>query len=213
MNKPSPPPAFARPAFVDAARAEFEAALASHADIDCVDALVVDISGVIRGKRLPRADAPRLFETGMQLPRSVYLMDVKGEMVNPFGRGVDDGDPDGTAWPVPGSISPVWGEGPKRLQFLTTMRDGDGTPTPGEPRAALERVLERFADKRLTPVIALELEFYLIDAVRDAEGRPQPPCDPRTGLRDKDNAVYSIDDLDRYAAFHAALDADRKSVV
>jgi len=207
MNKASPPPAFARPAFVDEARAEFERTLAANPDATCIDALVVDIAGTMRGKRLPIADAGRLFEYGMQLPRSVYLMDVKGEMVNPFGRGVGDGDPDGTAWPVPGSVSAVWGEGPKRLQLLTTMRNDDGTPTAGEPRAALENVIERFADRRLTPVIALELEFYLIDPLLTGMGTPQPPCDPRTGIRDKDNAVYSIDDLDRYAAFHQALDA------
>ncbi|MEJ0042033.1 MAG: glutamine synthetase family protein [Rhizomicrobium sp.] len=205
MNKATPLPAFARPAFVDAARAEFEAAVAAHPDIECVDAVVVDIAGTMRGKRLPLAEAARLFDTGMQLPRSVYLMDVKGEMVNPFDRGVGDGDPDGTAWPVPGTLSRVWGEGGKRLQLLATMRNEDGAPTGGEPRAALERVLERFADHRLTPVIALELEFYLIDRARDANGAPLPPLCPRSGRREKDNAVYSIDDLDRYAVFHAAL--------
>ncbi len=205
MNKASPPPAFARPAFVDEARLQFDAALAANPDIECVDAVVVDISGTIRGKRLPVRDAGRLFETGMQLPRSVYLMDVKGEMVNPFDRGVGDGDPDGTAWPLPGTVGRVWGEGPRRLQLLTAMRNEDGTPTDGEPRAALEHVVERFADKRLTPVVALELEFYLVDRVRGAHGGPQPPLDPRSGLREKDNAVYAIDDLDRYRVFHQAL--------
>jgi len=205
MNQASPVTTFAPPAFVARARAEFDAALAAHPGVECVDALIVDISGTIRGKRLPVADAGRLFETGMQLPRSVYLMDVKGEMVNPFGRGFGDGDPDGTAWPVPGSVARVWGEGPARLQLLTTMRNGDGAPTAGEPRAALERVLGRFAELRLTPVVALELEFYLIDRARDVHGAPQPLIDPRTGLREKDNAVYAIADLDRYRAFHAAL--------
>jgi glutamine synthetase len=207
MNKAAPIPSFARPAFVDAARADFARLVAAHPDLECVDALIVDISGAMRGKRLPLAGAARLFETGMQLPRSVYLMDVKGEMVNPFGRGFGDGDPDGTAWPVPGTLSRVWGEGPPRLQMLTTMRGEDGVPTAGEPRAALEHVLARFGELHLTPCVALELEFYLIDRARDAGGAPLPPLDPRSGARDKDNAVYSIEDLDRYGAFHAALNA------
>lgn len=205
MNQASPPPSFARPAFVETAREEFDRLVRQTPDIECVDAVIVDIAGTMRGKRLPLAQAARLFETGMQLPRSVYLMDVKGEMVNPFGRGFGDGDPDGTAWPVPGSIARVWGDGPKRLQMLTTMRNENGAPTAGEPRAALDHVLERFAELKLTPVVALELEFYLIDRARDASGAPQPPCDPLSGARDRDNAVYSIDDLDRYAAFHGAL--------
>ncbi len=205
MNKAATIPSFARPGFVEHARIEFEALVQRHPGVESVDAVLVDICGAIRGKRLPIADAHRLFETGMQLPKSVYLMDAKGEMVNPFGRGFGDGDPDGTAWPVPGTISCVWGEGPKRAQMLTTMRNEDGTPTAGEPRAALETALDRFADLRLTPVVALELEFYLIDRARDVEGSPQPPLNPRTGIRERDNAVYSIDDLDRYRVFLTAL--------
>ncbi|MGZ5940056.1 MAG: glutamine synthetase family protein [Rhizomicrobium sp.] len=205
MNKAASIPSFARPTFVEHARIEFEALVQRHPGLESVDAVLVDICGAIRGKRLPIADAHRLFETGMQLPKSVYLMDAKGEMVNPFGRGFGDGDPDGTAWPVPGTISCVWGEGPKRAQMLTTMRNEDGTPTAGEPRAALEHALDRFADLRLTPVVALELEFYLIDRARDSEGSPQTPLNPRTGVRERDNAVYSIDDLDRYRVFLTAL--------
>jgi len=205
MNKAASIPSFAGPAFVEDARAQFEALVARDKDLAFVDAVVVDICGTMRGKRLPLADASRLFETGMQLPKSVYLMDAKGEMVNPFGRGFGDGDPDGTAWPLPGTICRVWGEGPTRAQVFTTMRNDDGSPTAGEPRAALECALDRFSELRLTPVVALELEFYLIDRERDAKGAPQPPLNPRSGMRERDNAVYSIDDLDRYRAFHTAL--------
>ncbi len=205
MNKAANIPRFAKPAFVERARAEFEALVTSQPQIELVDAVLVDICGTMRGKRLPVADAGRLFETGMQIPKSVYLMDAKGEMVNPFGRGFGDGDPDGTAWPVPGTVSRVWDQGPARAQILTTMRNEDGTPTAGEPRAALELALDRFSDLRLTPVVALELEFYLVDPARDETGAPQPPLNPRTGLRERDNAVYSIDDLDRYREFLTAL--------
>src|SRR6202000_1430149 len=196
MNKAASIPDFARPAFVETARDEFHALVAAHPEIAFLDALVVDVCGTIRGKRLPVADAARLFETGMQLPRSVYLMDIKGEMVTPFGRGIDDGDPDGSSWPLPGTLTRVWGEGPPRAQVLTTMRNADGSAVAGEPRAALEGVLERFDAMGLTPVTALELEFYLIDRERDAQGAPQPPRNPRNGIREADNAVYGIDDLD-----------------
>ncbi len=205
MNKAASIPDFARPAFVETARDEFHALVAAHPEIAFLDALVVDVCGTIRGKRLPVAEAARLFETGMQLPRSVYLMDIKGEMVTPFGRGIDDGDPDGSSWPLPGTLTRVWGEGPPRAQVLTTMRNADGSAVAGEPRAALEGVLERFDAMGLTPVTALELEFYLIDCERDAHGAPQPPRNPRNGTREADNAVYGIDDLDRFHAFLGTL--------
>jgi glutamine synthetase len=214
MNKPAGMPSFARPAFVTVAKQEFDALLRAHKDIEYVDAVLPDVLGILRGKRIPISDAARLFESGMQLPRSLYLMDAHGEMTNPFGRGFGDGDPDGTAWPIPGTASLVWGEGPKRAQMLMTLRDGQGLVEASEPRAALERVAARFHDAKLTPVAALELEFYLIDRERDAKGAPQPPRNPRTGAREKAASVYGIDDLDRHRVFLGALaDAAREQRV
>jgi glutamine synthetase len=207
MNKPASVPHFARPAFVDAARTDFDLLMREHPDLHYVDAMLPDVLGILRGKRLAASDAARLFDSGMQIPRSLYLMDAHGEMTNPFGRGFGDGDPDGTAWPIPGTLSPVWGEGPKRAQMLMTLRDGQGHAEASEPRAALERVAERFHDAKLTPVAALELEFYLIDRERDAYGAPRPPLNPRNGAREKAASVYGIDDLDRYQAFLGALNA------
>lgn len=205
MNKPEKVPGFAPPAFVAAAKREFDALIKQRGDLEYIDAVVADINGVVRGKRMPVKEAGKLFESGMQLPHSVYLMDTRGEMTNPFGRGFGDGDPDGTAWPIPGTLTPVWGEGPRRAQMLMTLRDNNGVPDPAEPRATVDRVLERFAALKLNPVCALELEFYLIDPARTAEGHPQPPLDPRGGTREKVASVYGIDDLDRYQQFLTAL--------
>jgi glutamine synthetase len=207
MNKPTAIPDFARPAFVTAARAEFELLTREHPGLLYVDAILPDVLGHLRGKRLPIAEAARLFESGMQIPRSLYLMDAHGEMTNPFGRGFGDGDPDGTAWPIPGTLTPVWGEGPQRAQMFMTLRDSHGFAEASEPRAALERVAARFHDSRLTPVAALELEFYLTDRERDAGGAPLPPINPRNGAREKAASVYGIDDLDRYHGFLGALNA------
>ena len=205
MNKPTPAPAFARPAFVEKARQTLDALVEAHPDIEFVDALVSDICGTLRGKRLPLRGTSHLFESGMQIPQSIYMMDASGEMVNPFGHGFGDGDPDGTAWPIPETIQRVWGDGPKRAQMLTTLYDPSGVVHPAEPRAALERVLERFAEMKLRPVAALELEFYLIDRERGEHGQPLPPIDPVSGKRESANSVYGIEDLDRYGVFTRAL--------
>jgi glutamine synthetase len=206
MNKVSPIPGFAAPTFVAKARAEFDALRKAHPDLQYVDAVLADVIGVLRGKRMPVAEAAKLFDIGMQIPHSIYLMDANGEMTNPLGRGHGDGDPDGTAWPIPGTITRVWCEGaPSRAQMLMTLRDANGVADPAEPRATLERVLERFAEYKLTPVCALELEFYLIDPKRTDHSVPQPPLDPRSGKREKVASVYGVDDLDRYQTFLSAL--------
>ncbi|MGH6889284.1 MAG: glutamine synthetase family protein [Rhizomicrobium sp.] len=205
MNKPEPPASFPRPGFAADAEAELAAFLAAEPDIECLDAVIPDICGALRGKRFPIAEAQRLFRHGMPIPHSVYLMDAHGEMTNALGRGFSDGDPDGAAWPLPGTLSRVWASGPPRAQILMTVRDDQGIADPGEPRAALERVLDRFAELGLVPVAALELEFYLLDPVRVEFRAPQPPLDPRSGTRESAVSVFGLDDLDRYEGFVSAL--------
>jgi glutamine synthetase len=187
------------------ARAELEAILVANPAIEFVDAAISDLCGALRGKRLPVADAAKLFESGMQIPLSLHLMDVRGEMMNPSGRGYTDGDPDGTAWPIPGTIMEIWGADPPRAQLLTSLRDGNGAALSYDPRAVLERVLARFDELSLTPVAAHELEFYLIDEKRDDRGRPLPPRSPRTGQRETTPSVYGLEDLDDYQAFLKAV--------
>src|SRR5215471_5110106 len=111
-----------------AARAELEALLAAHPKIEFVDAAIADIAGNLRGKRIAASDALKLFECGMQIPLSLHLMDVRGDMMNPRGRGYTDGDPDGTAWPIPGTATQVWGADPPRAQVLMDFRDAKAAP-------------------------------------------------------------------------------------
>jgi glutamine synthetase len=79
------------------------------------------------------------------------------------------------------------------------MHELDGSPSPADPRHALARVVARFAALGLTPVAAVELEFYLLDRLPDAEGRPQPAASPVTGRRARDLQAYLLDDLDDMA--------------
>jgi glutamine synthetase len=202
MNRPINPDRTA----VHEAQAELETLLRQRPEIDFVDAAIADSCGTLRGKRIAAAEAAKLFESGMQIPLSLPLMDARGEMTNAGGRGFGDGDPDGTAWPIPGTISEVWGAERPRAQMLMRLCRADGSALDYDARNVLERVVERFDELKLTPVTALELEFYLIDRKRDASGAPQPPIDPRTGEREKIVSVYGLDDLNRYQDFLSALD-------
>jgi glutamine synthetase len=187
------------------AKEELESILLANPAITSVDAAIADISGALRGKRMSVADAPKLFDSGMQIPLSLHLMDVRGEMMNPGGRGYSDGDPDGTAWPIAGTVTVVWGADPPRAQMLMSLCDPTGVPLSYDPRSILQRVLARFAELDLTPVAAHELEFYLVDSARDERGRPQPPRSARDGLRESTPSVYGLQDLDRHQEFLTAL--------
>ena len=54
---------------------ELDRFLERHPEIGHVDAVLVDLCGIVRGKRYPRADVHKLFEGGFALPYSVHLLD------------------------------------------------------------------------------------------------------------------------------------------
>src|SRR5690606_27137356 len=61
------------------------------------------------------------------------------------------------------------------------------------------------AERGLTPVVAVELEFYLLDARLGPDGRPQTSINPRTGQRNRTTQVYYMEDLNDYQAFTDAV--------
>ncbi len=153
-----------------AAEAFFEA----NPDIEVLEAFVIDVNGVPRGKWIPRERALEVLVKGMAMPRSVYALDVWGRDVNAAGLAEGTGDPDGLCMPVPGTLSRVNWLNRATAQVMLDMRNVDGSDFQGNPRSILAGVLARYAKLKLTPVAATELEFYLIDPVRSSipSGRP-----------------------------------------
>jgi len=184
----------------EAARSEAEAFLDAHPRIQHVDALFVDINGIMRGKRYPRAEVPHLFEKGMLMPYSAMVVDVTGNTSDAGGVGFSDGDPDGTMFPVSGTLAPVpWAHEPT-AQCIVSFDDSNGGKEFLEPRNILERIDERLRADGLNAVCALELEFYLIDTQRTPDGRPQAPISPATGEREISTQVYGMEELEDYSA-------------
>ncbi|TAA46590.1 glutamine synthetase family protein [Pseudoxanthomonas winnipegensis] len=172
------------------------ATLAALPDLEAIDLLLPDMNGLLRGKRVTRQALDKVFADGICLPMSLIATDITGNTVEETGLGYDIGDEDRICRPVPGSLRPVpWTPRPT-AQLLLTMEDGAGGLFEANPRQVLARVVQRFADLGLTPVLAIELEFYLFDRLPDAHGRPQPAINPNTGTRNTSTQVYSIEDLD-----------------
>src|SRR5690606_3924242 len=117
-------------------------------------------------------------------------LDIFGEDVEEAGIAIQTGDPDGVLDPVPGSLAPVLWAGSPTAQVQVTVRMPDGSPSPFDARNVLARVAAQAAARGLTPCIALELEFFLIDA-----REPCPPLNPDYGGRLDGGQVYDIDVL------------------
>jgi glutamine synthetase len=169
-----------------------------------VDVLLADSSGVLRGKRVTIAELDGIYSKGLYLPGSMFALDVLGGTIEATGLGFDDGDADRACRPLVHTLFPVpWLE-PEVAQVQVAMHEVDGQPFFGDPYHVLGGVLERLRSTRLTPVVAIELEFYLVDRER-ASGLPQPPVSPRTGRREYRTQINSMEDLDDYSAVLADI--------
>jgi glutamine synthetase len=173
--------------------------LADNPDIAHVQVLLTDPCGVARGKSLRRHELERVYAHGRYLPGSILSLDITGADVEETGLVWDDGDADRSCFPVPGTLVRAPWHGEPTAQALLTMHELDGRPSAADPRHVLERVIDRFAQSGLTPVAAVELEFYLLDRAAGPDGRPQPAVSPVTGRRAKDLQAYWLEDVDDMA--------------
>ena len=168
--------------------------LKNNPDIECVEFVFVDINGVPRGKWARPETLIKAFKGGLRLPRSSYVLDIWGDTAPGTGLLMQAGDQDGICEPVEHSLGRVSWMSRPTAQCLISMNDQDGSPFYADPRRVLERVLQCFTDSKLQPVIALELEFYLLDAKAD-KPTARAPRIPGVGRPQAGVQVYHPDDL------------------
>ena len=182
--------------------------LARHPAIDSIDLLLSDLNGVLRGKRIPRENLEKAYVNGINLPGSVFALDITGNTIEETGLGLDIGDCDQVCRPIPGTLMPTpWLRDGRQGQLLMAMRNEHEGPFFADPRNVLAQQVQRLEAMGFTAVVALELEFYIVDRTRDDLGRVQPPRSPETGERATTSQVYSISELDEYAGFLGDIQA------
>jgi glutamine synthetase len=182
--------------------------LARHPAIDSIDLLLSDLNGVLRGKRIPRENLEKAYVNGINLPGSIFALDITGNTIEETGLGLDIGDCDQVCRPIPGTLMPTpWLRDGRQGQLLMTMRNEHDGPFFADPRNVLAQQVQRLEAMGFTAVVALELEFYIVDRTRDDLGRVQPPRSPETGERATTSQVYSISELDEYAGFLGDIQA------
>ncbi len=185
--------------------------LAGNPDITHLDTVLIDLCGQPYGKRLPRSHIAKLYQSGTPVCAAMSLIDVLGNTADPMGYGFSDGDPDAIVRPVPGRlVRAPWVSG--LAQVLCEPEDAaTGKPLWYDPRTILQQVVSRFADLNLTPVTAVELEFYLISPDRTEDGAPQPAMSPRNNRPEAAGKVLSLDKMDEFAPVIAAIEAACKA--
>ncbi|WP_417268484.1 glutamine synthetase family protein [Celeribacter baekdonensis] len=197
---------------------EAQAFLAAYPDVQAIDIVLSDLHGVGRGKIIRRHELESLFTSGRGMPASLFAQNVSGHDVEDAIACMNDGGGDSRCWPVPHTLGFQTATG--RGMVLLHMETPNGAPTPTDPRNAMMTQIARAKAMGLTPMGALELEFYLVDQERDAEGKPQPARAPMTGRRLSGTNCMSVDELDEMAPFFdavyegaAALDLPMESLI
>lgn len=179
--------------------------LAEHPEIEVIEAFVIDANGVPRGKWIPRDRAADILEFGMALPRSIYALDVWGRDVNAAGLAEGTGDPDGLCLPVNETLAPVTWLSRPTAQLMLGMKNEDGSGFYADPRNVLQSVLDRYDRAGLTPVVATELEFYLIDPVHSALDPVRPPNSRDVRWQSRQTQVLSISELHEFEVVFAEI--------
>ncbi|MFZ5963373.1 glutamine synthetase family protein [Thalassococcus sp. BH17M4-6] len=176
--------------------------LRKHPEVRTIRVAAADLNGQMRGKRVPSRFADKVVEDGTRFPLSVLNLDIWGEDIDDSPLVFDSGDADGVLKPTERGFMPMpWLEAPTALLPIWMFRE-DGRPFEGDPRHALRAVVERYRNKGLTPVVAVELEFFLID---DSGRNLQVPLSPRSGKRRKAAETMSIRALDQFDQFFTDL--------
>lgn len=176
--------------------------LKEHPEVRTIRVAAADLNGVARGKRIPARFASKVFTEGTRFPFSVLNLDIWGEDIEDSPLVFESGDEDGVLMPTERGFLPMpWLDAPTALLPIW-MFHMDGRPYAGDPRQALAAVTARYQAAGLTPVVATELEFFLID---DSGTKLRVPPSPRSGKRRTGGEILSLRALDAFDAFFTAL--------
>ncbi|WP_151669908.1 glutamine synthetase family protein [Nitrincola schmidtii] len=184
---------------------EATAFLEQYPDIDLFELFIVDANGIPRGKLLHRDELMTVFQTGRPLPSTIMGLSILGEDVENSGLVWDVGDVDCMAFPLSGSLVHLpWRQIPTAA-VQVSMHPEKGLPAAvADPRHLLIRMIDKLNAQGYYPVMACELEFYLLDPKTPKRGLPQLAAEPGGRIPD-DTQVYGLRELEQLEPFLADL--------
>ncbi len=182
---------------------ETEAFLRANPDVTWIDLILFDMNGIPRGKRFRRDDLMGLAKNGLLMPETVFILDPRGNCVEETGRLWETGDPDIPFRILEGTLRPVpTGTGRYAQAVMSVVEHNDL-----DPRGVLARQVSALATAGQTPVVAVELEFYVAKQQKNGvfrlempEGLSEDPESPMIfGFEDMDALAPFIDDIYKIA--------------
>jgi glutamine synthetase len=162
-----------------------------------VECLVPDMSGIARGKIVPAEKFLRILrDRGLRLPESIFVQTVTGDF--PEDDDVTSAEnSDIYMLPDANTIRLVpWYTEPT-AQVISDCVYADGSPVTFSPRWVLRRVLELYQARGWKPIVAPELEFFLVQINKDPDYPLLPPVG-RSGRTESGRQAYGIDAVNEF---------------
>ncbi|OWU79384.1 glutamine synthetase family protein [Phaeobacter sp. 22II1-1F12B] len=162
--------------------------------LDEVECIVSDLPGIARGKAVPASKFAR--QTSFHLPDSIFFQTITGDWGEAAGEeGFIERDmilkPDmSTATAAP------W-TGDWTLQVIHDAFDRDGDAIPFSPRNVLKRVVDLYHKQGWKPVVAPEMEFFLVARNLDPAKEIMPMMG-RSGRPAAARQAYSMTAVDEF---------------
>ncbi len=161
--------------------------------LDEVECLVADIAGVARGKAMPASKFSQ--QKQFYLPNSIFLQTITGDWVDLEGN--DWTEPDMVLRPDLSTATAAPWTADWTIQVIHDVVLQSGEPMPVAPRNVLARVVDQYARRGWQPVVAPEMEFFLVAPNVDPNMPIEPPIG-RTGRPAAARQAYSLSAVDEY---------------
>ncbi|UJW76133.1 glutamine synthetase family protein [Rhizobium sp. SL42] len=162
-------------------------------DIECI---TPDLAGVPRGKMMPSSKFTS--NTSLALPSALYRHTISGEYPEETGNfRYEPRDSDLKLVPDLSTLSVVPWETDPTAQVICDIVGSTGEDVPYTPRNVLKNVVRMYADRGWKPVVAPEIEFYLV-ATNDDPDYPLHPPKGRSGRAIVSGQGYSIAGINEF---------------
>jgi len=160
-----------------------------------VECILPDMTGTPKGKIMP---ASKYLQSGWpRMPDSIFIQTAAGDYPDDQHQVWNPVDQDMELLPDLDTVRLVpWADEPT-AQVIHDCAYLNGDPVDLAPRHVLRRVLDLYAERGWRPVVAPEVEFFLVRKNTDPDYPLEPPLG-RSGRPGVAHQAYSIDGLNEF---------------
>jgi glutamine synthetase len=163
-----------------------------------VECIIPDMNGVQRGKVLPaKKFLGSLKDNTLRIPGSIFTVTINGEYPEDIGHIIPEYDPDQIMVPDASTICEAPGFTTPTAYVICDAFAQSGEPIAIAPRMILKRVLKLYEDRGWRPVVAPEVEFYLVSKNIDPDFPLLPPAG-RSGRPETASQPYGLEALGEF---------------